>query len=397
VGGRSLPPRRAALAALLLATVAPARADDAERLRRAADHLIASQRESGLFAYDFDVASAEPSGRDNLVRQAGALAALGEYAADTGDRRALPALRAGLDALAARSLRIRPGRLDAALAALGLRPRGATRLVAEGGRPDGAPAGATALALVAALEHRRASADARYAALAAAWARGLRALRVRGGIREHPGSRQRSPYFDGEAWLALALLDARAPGEADGGETLRELERQLMEHYGREPSVSFYHWGAMASAERYRATADPAFVEFAAGQARFALAALPPSAVRRHNACYLVEGLAPNHALVAARPEHAALAEQIRGRVAAELARARALQLEPGQERMTLAEGGWLVAPVLRQHAGAFLAGPHRPYLRIDYTQHCLSALLKARRYGLSGAPEGAPERPDGV
>jgi hypothetical protein len=28
-------------------------------------------------------------------------------------------------------------------------------------------------------------------------------------------------------------------------------------------------------------------------------------------------------------------------------------------------------------YAGAFLAGTHQPYVRIDYTQHCLSAMIE--------------------
>jgi len=67
-----------ALACAALAAPAPARADDAERVRRAVDYTVASQRPTGLFRYDFDVPSAEPTGEDNLVRQAGTLFVLGE-------------------------------------------------------------------------------------------------------------------------------------------------------------------------------------------------------------------------------------------------------------------------------------------------------------------------------
>ena len=79
----------AALAATLLAQ--GARADDAERLRRAVEYTLSVQQPSGLFLYDFDFLAAAPSGDDNVVRQAGTLFVLGEYLLETGD----PARRGG--------------------------------------------------------------------------------------------------------------------------------------------------------------------------------------------------------------------------------------------------------------------------------------------------------------
>lgn len=405
MGARACARLRPALVALVLASPPAAGADDALVLRRAAEHLMASQLPSGLFAYDFDVAAAEPTGAENLVRQAGALAALGDYRVETGDARVEGALRTGLDALAARSLRTGRGRAQAllerlgafdgesprrerVLGALGLlhRPDGDGLLVAEGGA-RAATSGATALALVAELAYRQATGDERFAPARAAWARGLRALQVRGsGIRRHPLTLRRSPYFEGEAWLAFARLHAALPGDAEALAALRALEGALMRRYGEEPSKSFYHWGARASAERYRATREVAFADFAARQTQWALAALPAAQLRRGNPCWLVEGLAAAYPTFAEEPAHAALAARVRERVAAELERIRTLQIQPGQDELPLAAGGLLVAPVLRDHAGAFLAGSYRAYLRVDLTQHCISALLLARGSGLAEA-----------
>jgi hypothetical protein len=393
--------RPALLAAFALAA-APARADDTETLRLAAEHLVVSQLRSGLFTYDFDVASAEPTGQDNVVRQAGALSALGDYVTEARHPQVEAALRAGLEALAGRSLPTGRRRMQSllerlglfgggsrrrerALGALGLlqRPDGDGLLVAENGGE--APAGATALALIAELGYRRATGDERFAAVREAWKRGLLALHVRGsGIRAHPRTLRRSAYYEGEAWLAFARLHSALPEDAQVADALRALEPVLMERYGESPTKSFYHWGARASAERYRSSGDVRFVDFAARQARWALAALPPARFRHGNPCWLVEGLASAHPLLVERPADAALAELVRERVAAELERSRALQIRRDQDRLPLAKGGVLIAPVLRDHAGAFRAGRYSPYLRIDLTQHCIAALLAARASGLS-------------
>src|SRR5262249_11201216 len=100
----------AASAALaLLTSAAPRAVADRERAGRAVAQTGATQLPNGLFRYDFDSLAAEPSGDDNIVRQAGALFALAAYLADTGDRSVAAPIEAGLDALAQRSLPIGTG------------------------------------------------------------------------------------------------------------------------------------------------------------------------------------------------------------------------------------------------------------------------------------------------
>ena len=107
-----------ALAATLLAQ--GARADDAERLRRAVEYTLSVQQPSGLFLYDFDFLAAAPSGEDNIVRQAGTLFVLGEYLLETGDPRVAAALRAGLERMRALSVSTGKGRLQSVLERSGL-------------------------------------------------------------------------------------------------------------------------------------------------------------------------------------------------------------------------------------------------------------------------------------
>ena len=78
-----------------------------------------------------------------------------------------------------------------------------------------------------------------------------------------------------------------------------------------------------------------------------------------------------------------ALFDRVDRRIRAEMANNRKLQIRPGQERLDLGGDVYLSAPRLSEFAGAFLAGRYRPSTRIDFTQHCLSAMTKLERLGL--------------
>ena len=390
---------------LVLPGVAAAGEDD-ERLRRAVAHVLSTQLPNGLFRYDFDFLEAEPSGEDNIVRQAGTVFALGEYLRDTGDSAVVAPLRAAFDALAKRSLPLGRGRVQSALESAGVfsivserlarqleragvlfDPTGDGRVVSGDDSYPGAHTGATALALLGELEYFRATHDDRYRALRESWLRGLLALHVPGGgVREHPATLAQGPYIDGEAWLALAHYHETFPDEPGAAQALRELEDHVIERYSATPDRAFFQWGAMAAAARLSTGDATRLAEFAAVQAEFILDAAPPDESRTYSTCGLLEGLASAVAVVGSRPGRDALLVRLRERVASELDHNRALQIEARQVRLPLGAGGMLTAPTLAQNHGAFLAGPHRPYTRTDVTQHCISALLKARRYGLDGA-----------
>lgn len=395
----------AAAAIALLAPIAARAQDDAERIRRAVAHTIATQLPNGLFRYDFDFLAAEPTGQDNIVRQAGTLFALGAYLVDTGDLEVAAPIERGLDALAQRSLpigrtntqswlewagvfSIRSWRVEQALASRGwlYAREGDGSVVSGDASYAGAHAGATALALIAELEYFRATGDDRFAAQRVAWLNGLLALHVPGGgIRDNPETVDTGPYSDGEAWLALALYHDAFPGDAGAARALSELEDYLLDHYGQTPDRSFYHWGALSSAARL-ARGDPArLADFAAEQAEFVLREVPPEKKKDATSCALIEGLGSAVAVIRSRPGREELVARLEERVALELARNRPLQIQPGQRRLALGGGGGLHAPSLAGSAGAFLAGRYAPYTRVDLTQHCISAFLTASRHGLAG------------
>jgi len=404
--------RAAAAASIaLLAASAALAEDDADRIRRAVEHTLSTQLPNGLFRYDFDFLAGEPTGQDNIVRQAGTLFALGAYLADTGDPAVVPPLRAGFDALSQRSLPIGTGTLQSLLERLGVfsieswrleralerngllhEPAGDGRVVSGDNSYASAHAGATALALIAELEYFRATGDGRYRELRDGWLRGLLSLQVPGGgIRESPITLRTGPYVDGEAWLALALYHEAFPDDAAARQALHELEAYVLDRYAQEPDRFFYHWGALASAARLPTGDAARLVAFAADQATFILDALPAAESRNKSTCSLIEGLASAIAVIGSRPGREDLLARMRERVAIELARNRALQIRPGQKRLELGAGGHLIAPTLQGYDGAFLAGRYQAYTRTDLTQHCISALLIARRYSLHGIGSDGP------
>ena len=57
-----------------------------------------------------------------------------------------------------------------------------------------------------------------------------------------------------------------------------------------------------------------------------------------------------------------------------------AMQIRPGQDRIAFGEDSQLLAPRLRDYAGAYLLGRYTPQMRIDMTQHCISAVAEMQR-----------------
>jgi hypothetical protein len=63
-----------------------------------------------------------------------------------------------------------------------------------------------------------------------------------------------------------------------------------------------------------------------------------------------------------------------------EMGTIRQLQIPHHAERMDFGEGAYLVSPKLRDFSGAFLESRLRLYTRVDYTAHCVSAIVKLAR-----------------
>jgi hypothetical protein len=342
----------AALTAAFLGAAAPAAAQDPADL--AAAYMRSVQLESGFFRYEYDFLSGKWSTKDNVVRQAGAAFGLAIYHRQRPHEPTRQAVERALVALAGLSI-----------------PYGGGLLVSEDGSLRKAKTGATALALSAAVLGGIDSAPIDE------WRDGLLALqREDGRFQQSPVDQRTSGYYDGEAWLALALLAAKN-GEADFAEALALADKGMTEGYGLPADVTFYHWGQLAAAVRYGRTADPRYIDFAATQTESFLDETRPKVSDNSNSCYSLEGLSAAYALVGADPRLQALHDRIGQRIRQEVAHNLSIQVQPGQGGLAVREGTVLNTAELPEFAGAFLNGRLRPQTRIDATQHCLAALLQ--------------------
>jgi hypothetical protein len=406
----SLPHVRGGRAALLVVAVlalvcggmAPATAQptDRDRLRHAVDYLLASQAPSGLFLYDFDFLAGRSVAADNIVRQAGTAYILAEYylhARDPRVRLAIEAmlkkldelslpigksgLQSGLEQTRLLSLPIGRYKLRAGLERFGLlyRPSGDGKVISLDGRYLTAETGATAVALLAELQYQQATGDNRFSPLRSTWLKGLLSLRIPGrGFRISPGFIDDTPFYDGEAWFALAYYNEVFPRDDSVAGILESLDPYLMARYANDVKTGFYQWGTMAAARRLKATSNQKFVGFIRAQAQTFLSAPRRDQWRGDNTCSDIEGLATAAAVLRAHgAADRALLERLEARLGEEMEKIRHLQIPPGTSRMDFGEGIYLVSPKLRDFSGAFLEGRFRPYTRVDATAHCVSAMVK--------------------
>jgi len=334
-------------------------------IQLAVEFLLAAQLESGFFRYQHDLLSGRDSKQDNIVRQAGAAYALGELLQDSFQPRVREALLKALKAFYRTSIEWQGGRL-------------LTRSDAAGQ----AKAGATALAMLATMMGGHGISDTALGQRwLEAWLRGVLVLQMPDGdFESHPGSGRASPYSNGEVWLALAYYNRAYPLDERVVIALQRADARFLDVYGRRPEIGFFHWGVMAAAIRFEATGDARFQRFVSDQIRAFLTRLRPRVNPRSNSCYSVEGLISGAAVLDSKAADGALLRQVIDRVRREMAKNRKLQILPGQPQIQFADGRYLVAPEIPGYQGGFLNGAYRPQLRIDATQHCLSAMLKVRQ-----------------
>jgi hypothetical protein len=401
IAGRLARPRWAAGAVVVLALVissSPAAADQ-DAFELTADHLIRSQLSSGLLRYDFDFVGGAPSTDDDIVRQAGVVAFMAAYFADTRDPRMRVTVEKSLLTFRALSAPISNGwwqplvessglpsipigrrTMWQALERVGLlyRPHGDGRVLTLDGKYASAYTGATAMALLAELLYFEASGDDRYSADRAAWLKGLLAAHNAGrGFRSTPTNLEESPFSNGEAWLALSHYHRRYPHDDAVARLVRGLDSYLMRRYDDDVATGFYQWGTMAAAVRFQTTLDRRFLDFIARQAARALDEAPWSETRHRNTCAMVEGLATAAPLLSSQPEYSVIARRLTEKVDQEMTKNQRFQIPPNVSRLELGDGIYLVSRQLGDFSGAFLAGASRVYTRIDYTGHCLAAMLK--------------------
>ena len=379
-------------------------ADDADRLRRAVESVQKAQLPSGLLRYDFDFQSGAPSGEDHPARQASVVAVLSEYLLVSRDSSVRDTVARALARFEALSLPIGKSRaqrlvessglyflprgrhtLARALDRLGLmyRPDGEGAVLSLDGQYREAWVGGTARALFAELMYAEATGDERFDAARARWLRGLAALYVPGlGFRAAPTLIHVTTLSDGQAWLALAHHERRRPADPVVASMLPELEARLMREQSAAFDTYFYQWGTMAAAVRWDSTRDSRFPAFIEQQAVSVLD--EPEEPEHYNTCAMVEGLATAARVLRDAGGRSALVRRIVARVEGEMRKNYALQIRPVRGRFAVAHGVSIVSPRLAEFDGAFLMESQRPYIRIDMTDHCISAMLKLRQLSSS-------------
>jgi len=415
----------AAFLPLALLWAAPAGAlapvDYPAAMRLAVEQWSVSQRPSGFLRYGYDFLADIESEKDsmsaeNLTRQAGTASALADYVEWTGDARARDTLVALLSALRSTALPIGKSPIQSAIEKTGLlglpagryklhkllgqfglvyRAEGPGRVLSPRRDYGLAYTGATALALLAEVRFVRGGGDDRFAGDRQAWLEALIGLRIPGlGFRQVADSIDHDAYFDGEAWLALAEYHRTFPGDEHAATALAETDGDLLAFYGRGFKRPFFHWGTMAAAARYQDTRDPKFLEFARMLMREFLEAGGKSQNDSNN-CALVEGMADGLAAIQLAGEgKSPLANDARAWIAREMDKASRLLVREGQQGLDFPNAR-VIAPRMKEFAGSFLAGTYSPGTRVDYAQHCVSAMVKIQRNRLledSGVPR-APSR----
>lgn len=387
---------------------APGAIDYAAMMRSTADGLIASQSAEGLFPYGFDFLSDRPTESDqmsasNLIRQAGTVSVLAAYYRYTHGSRLQDPLQRSLVALGRRSLPIGKAPLQhwverahvlslpfarwkllSALRRFGLlyQTAGDGKVVSPDGDYSGALAGTVALSLLAELRYSDAAGDNQFAEMRTAWLNGLLGLRIPGaGFRQMPTSIDESDYFNGEGWLALAVYSDLHREDTRVSAEIADLDQVLMKRYSQKPSPNFFHWGAMAAAQRFSTTGDLRFLEFMRKQSDIFFARLQMRQRPDANHCAAMEGIAATLAALNRSGEgDTARALRARSWLSQEAARLPQLQIQPGQTGMRMGGEANLHAPSMARFAGAFLLGAYEASTRVDAAQHCLSAMIMIDR-----------------
>lgn len=381
--------------------------DYSDSIELAVNHWMAVQKPSGFMPYGFAFLENEESepktmSAANLVRQASAAAVLADYYMLTKDQRIRPVIKRYLSAFGRYSLPIGKNRaqrliekthllsmpfgrykIETAVKRFDLlyETTGRGKVLSPNGDYSKAYTGAVALALLSELRYFQTSGDASFADLRHAWLEGLIGLRIPGdGYRQTVTSIDATPYFDGEAWLALAQYHRAFPQDRRVNLHLTDVDASLMKKYGGTFKIDFFHWGTMAAAARFADTKQKIFLDFIKAQTG-AFLDRKKNHVDNNNTCASIEGVADAMgALLSAGEGDSELAERGRDWITAEMRKVKQLQIPPGQKELVFSDSR-IIAPRMQEFSGNFRSGVYEAYTQVDITAHCVSAMGKLKRY----------------
>lgn len=325
-------------------------------------HLLSRQNIDGFFSYEYDFIKDKWTKDNNIVRQAGAGFGLAEWLLTFGlDNETQRHLSKAISAYHKSSVEWKNG-----------------LLLTENNSLKKAKGGGTALAMLTAIYYRRVTNDSQFDSVIEGWKRGLISLKRKDGVFwSKPNSKKESHYSNGEIWLALAEYISDFPEDRQTQSLLETLDLQIMNKYNEDKRIEFFHWGVMAATKRYESTGNQVFIDFSIGQAEAYLKYLRPKISKNSNSCYSVEGMLSLYAILADMDKYSDFTLQLKNRVINEMVKNQKLQIQPNQSQVYFDGKNYLFSEAMSYFEGAFLNGRLRPQVRIDATQHCLSALIK--------------------
>lgn len=230
--------------------------------------------------------------------------------------------------------------------------------------------GSTALALLALLYYEKESGDTQFANLREQWKNGLLSLFERGeGINRSPTDSTKSPYYEGETWLAFAVYNEFFPEDKELDQAVSELNEIMYRRYVTDFKFNFFHWGTQAAAKQYALKKTPLMRDYLIKQISIYLNDVEIGA--GSSSCSYLEALGEVASLFKGEPLYQAIIERIEN----QLEVPRLLQEKP----LTKFKNGEIPSN-LTPYVGLFLNSYTNLETRNDITQHCLIAMLKANK-----------------
>lgn len=326
-------------------------------IKSAAYNLKNEQKSNGSFKYEIDFITGKYSKENNIVRQAGVGYALGEYYSYSKDKKIKKTLRNAIKRYENESINYKKG-----------------SLLSYKGKASKAKIGATALALLSELQYSKTSGDNRFSDIRSKWLNGIISLYKDGaGFYSSPKSYSESPYFNGETWLALATYNKYYPNNKRVKNLLKKLDPYMMSRYSKKLDKGFFHWGLMSASKRYEATKNSKFLKFGIQQAKLYFD-YRPKAVENLNSCYFAEGIGSLLIQMEKANINKDFQKDLKARLEDEMKKNRSFQIASDTIIMN---GIKLKSKTIKNHKGGFRNGLYRPQSRIDFTQHCISAMIK--------------------
>jgi hypothetical protein len=331
--------------------------------------LLSAQENSGHFSYEYVPYEDRYRDDDNIVRQGGALFALGEVYRRQKEKD--PRIEEGI---------IRAAEYFEGISITGKKESISFRCVANGERSSQCKLGATALVLAGLLGYVEGKEEVSpaYKTLIRDYTNYMLAsqkkeggfsnvYRTQGGFAE-----EESPFSNGEALLALV----RAYQYQKDDEVKRSIDDAFVYLEPKEYDSALYLWIMAALKDMQKLWPHDAYVQYARDFTSWRIA-LAPRTPKDRNYCAYVEGVASAYSVLETQPQRGELA-QLHTELDMWNAYHASLQLHSNDlYRVVTDAQGKLSLKTLAQPQlaeGGFLTAQSNPTQRIDFTQHCVSA-----------------------